>query len=354
MSTPLARLVWRCIWPSWYEEDWMRVRRALQTHPPGGVTLFSRHLPDPEACCDLNRQILLLSHGATRVAVDQEGGPVQRLPEPLPRFPAAASWAIRGENVRPVFDAHCWLGELLRRLGFAIDFAPVADLEFDPDHAALRRRCFGGPNEPSTVARVAAAVEGLRAAGLEACAKHFPGHGAVASDSHVELDVLDIDLETAQRREWIPFRAAIASGVQLVMVGHFRWPAICGDGPTTFSRPLFERLRGELGFAGVIVSDDLEMGAIARQWAPDEAALLALTSGQDVALFCHRFETAEQAAELCIREAERSAAFRAMLHDAAGRIERLRQVPDTQRPDIEEVREWLRHHPEPWIESNRE
>lgn len=322
--TTLEIRVWRSVWPSWHEDETEAALRQFAAAPPGAVTLFGRHLPDLQATVALNTRILNVTAGETRIAVDEEGGPVRRLPYPFPAFPAAAVWAAT--TAPEVLQVHAAdLGRRLRALGFAIDFAPVADLELLPEHPALRDRCYG--SDPNHAARcVAAVARGLVSAGLNACVKHFPGHGAVPADSHVDLATLDADLETVRRREWLTFRAGLAAGAGMVMTGHFVWPAVDPKGPTTFSSALIRLLRHELGFGGVIISDDVEMGALAKRWPPDEAALLALAAGHDAVLLCHRFETACQAVATIVREAERSPALRAHLEAAAARIARLYQV----------------------------
>lgn len=324
--TLLAKTVWRCIWPSWDRGEEARALALFKAHPPGGITLFRRHVPDLQTTGELNRKILTATALATRIAIDEEGGPVRRLPPPFPAFPAAASWEQLGYSAAQVEREHWRLGRLLVALGFAIDFAPVADLCFDVNHPALKDRCFSA--SPQKAAElVTAAVRGLQAAGLSACAKHFPGHGAVALDSHINLDTLERSPSQVAATELISFRAAFANQVALTMAAHFKWPSFDHQQPTTFSAKLIELLRRDLAYSGVILTDDLEMGAIAANWPKDEAALMALSAGYDAVLYCKSIETAERAAEFVIREAERSPALRAHLMVASARIDHLAVTP---------------------------
>lgn len=323
--TKLQALVWRCIWPSWLDGEAAAAMAAFKKYPPGAVTLFKRHVPTLAETQATTAAILTASDGRTRIAVDEEGGPVRRLPAPFPEFPAAASW-FAAADVESIEPRHRELGQQLAALGFAIDFSPVADLCFDVAHPALAGRCFASEPEAAADA-VAKAVRGLQSGGVAACAKHFPGHGAVALDSHLALDTLHRSVAQVTHAEFLPFRAAIEAGVHLIMAAHFNWPHLDPAGPTTFSRPLLALLRRELGFAGVVLTDDLEMGAIAARWPTDEAALLALTAGYDAVLFCKSIVAAERAVETCVREAERSLALREQVSTAAAKIDRLPQVP---------------------------
>lgn len=324
--TLLAKLAWRSIWPSWLEGEQSRALTLFKGRPPGAVTLFRRHVPDLPTTLELNRKILSATGAKTRIAVDEEGGPVRRLPAPFPSFPAGESWERLGRGPAEVEREHERLGRLLAALGFAIDFAPVADLCFDVNHPALKGRCFSA--DPAIAADlVAAAVRGLQSAGISACAKHFPGHGAIALDSHIDLDSLQRTPAQVAAAEFVSFRAAFANRVALVMAAHFKWPSFDAQQPTTFSAKLIGLLRQDLGYGGVILTDDLEMGAIAAHWPKDEAALLALSAGYDAVLYCKSIETAERAAEIVTREAERSPALRAHLTAASARIDRLAVVP---------------------------
>jgi beta-N-acetylhexosaminidase len=219
-------------------------------------------------------------HGARPsciVALDEEGGDVTRIEattgSSLPGN--AALGAV--DDVSLTFDVASALGARLRSLGVDLDLAPCADVNADPDNPVIGVRSFGA--DPDLVARhTAAFVTGLQAAGVAACAKHFPGHGAVTVDSHVALPVVT----SLGERELAPFRAAVSCGVAAVMPGHLLVPSL-DDAPASVSRRiLVDLLRDDLGFAGVIVTDALDMGGISGPAGIPDAVVRALAAGADL------------------------------------------------------------------------
>ncbi len=326
MTTPLERLAWRSIWASDKDDAPAAVERALRRCPPAAFIVFRRHLPDLGGALARIDGILVASEARTRIAIDEEGGPVRRMPAPFPAFPAAAGWANSAATPRDLEQAASELGRRLLAAGISINFAPVADLGLDPEHPALKGRCFSA--EPEEAAYwVGAMTRGLRAGGVAACVKHFPGHGAVGTDSHVELDTLNRDLDTVRQADWLPFRAGVAAGAELMMAAHLNWPALAGEQLSTASPQLVRMAREELGFDGLLLTDDLEMGAIVGKSAPEEVAVAAVGAGYDGVLACHGFARAESIAEALVQEAERSAALRARLTEAAARVDRLPKAP---------------------------
>ena len=180
------------------------------------------------------------------------------------------------------------LGAELRGAGVNLDFAPSADVNTADDNPIIGTRAFG--SDPDLVARhITAAVSGLQEAGVAACAKHFPGHGATSQDSHLEIPAVDADLELLDRRELVPFRAAIAAGVRSIMTAHLRVPALTGMTPATLvPEAITGLLRGRLGYDGVVVTDALDMRAASEAMGIPEAAVRALAAGAD--LLCLGYE----------------------------------------------------------------
>ncbi len=264
-------------------------RACLAELQPGGLILFRRNWRDPA-------QLRRLVHGLREVlgpdlllAVDQEGGPVQRLREPLSRLPPMARL---GEADDPELARALGAGMAreLRSLGLSLDFSPVLDLRTRPDDPIIGERAFGA--QPERVAALGCALlEGLQAWGVAACGKHFPGHGDSAVDSHLDLPVLPHDLARLRALELRPFAAAAQRGVASIMVGHLLLPALDPALPASLSPTCVTGLlREELGYPGVVVTDDLEMEAVAARWGFDEAACLAVEAGCDLILVCHRPE----------------------------------------------------------------
>ncbi|MBN2332926.1 MAG: beta-N-acetylhexosaminidase [Deltaproteobacteria bacterium] len=261
-------------------------REVLSSAPPGGIILFSRNCPTVEACKLLVGEIqeLAARHGAAPllIAIDQECGPVCRLREGFPEFPGAALLGEKNELADTASTA--WkIGGCLKDLGVNLNLAPVADLACSGS-AVLAGRCFAA--DPGQVAaQVAAYIRGLQGSGIAACAKHFPGHGSVPGDSHTLLPTSDLSLESLQASHLQPFFAAIEANVKVIMTAHLQFTAIDPRWPVTFSRFfLNDLLRRRLGFSGVILSDDLDMAAVAGD---DLAATMVqgLSAGLDLVLW---------------------------------------------------------------------
>jgi beta-N-acetylhexosaminidase len=214
------------------------------------------------------------------VASDEEGGDVTRLEAGRgSRFPSAAALG-RVDDVEATERLAGQLGRLVRSLGVDLALAPSVDVNADPDNPVIGTRSFSA--DPSVVARHGAAVvRGLQGAGVAACAKHFPGHGSVDVDSHTDLPVLDADLATLEARELPPFDAALRAGVRTVMTGHLVVPALDPDAPATCSPAALTLLRSR-GFDGVVISDALDMAAVAAPAGLGAAAVRALAAGVDL------------------------------------------------------------------------
>jgi beta-N-acetylhexosaminidase len=210
------------------------------------------------------------------VAVDQEGGDIASAPWVSPQ-PAASEIGRRGDPA----EARAVAGEIggqLLRAGVNTNFAPVVDTGFG---AAIGNRSYG--EDPELVARMgAAAVEGFEDAGVVSAAKHFPNHGPATSDSHLRLPVIGHDAATVRSYDLPPFRAAVRAGVPMVMVGHLVYPAIDSERPASLSADAISMLRGDLGFDGVVVTDDLAMAGASGGGPPARAAVEAVEAGADL------------------------------------------------------------------------
>jgi beta-N-acetylhexosaminidase len=170
----------------------------------------------------------------------------------------------------------------LKALGFDINFAPVADV-WDGVHPFMSERSYG--QNPQAVAQdVTAAIAGIHAAGIYAAATHFPGHGTADADSHLKLPLVSESAQTLRSRDWVPFQAAIAAHADFVMVAHLNAPALDASAPTSMSAAVLRMLRTELGYSGVIISDDLQMGALAPEFPPPTAAVRFLVNGGDMVI----------------------------------------------------------------------
>src|ERR1019366_4751300 len=246
-----------------------------------GVTVFGPNIADPEQVAKLTAQ-LRSAGGVPLIAIDEEGGDVTRIAHLTgSRYPGnAALGAV--DDVALTADVYRALGTDLAALGFNVDLAPSVDVNTAADNPVIGTRSFGA--DTGLVSRHAgAAVSGLQAAGVAACAKHFPGHGSTRLDTHDTLVTVEASLELLTRRDLPPFTAAIKAGVRCVMPGHLRVPELTGDLPATLSAAaLTGLLRGERGFSGVIISDALEMRAVSGRYGIPEAAVRAAAAGTDV------------------------------------------------------------------------
>ena len=255
----------------------------------GGVILFGRNIEAPEQVAELAFEIQELAHDVPLwVSVDQEGGRVARLRAPFTEWPPMVGLGRRGEaGLAERFAAA--LADELSAVGVTLDFTPVLDVHnaggHPVDHVIGDRSLSSDPDEVGRLGRVI--IETLQRNGIAACAKHFPGHGETRADSHQELPVVEHPPERLREHEMAPFRAAIAADVATVMTAHVRYPALDDEWPATLSRTIVDKiLRRELGHRGLIVTDDLDMGAITGSQTVEQAAVRALDAGCDTVLVC--------------------------------------------------------------------
>jgi beta-N-acetylhexosaminidase len=304
------------------------ILRALE-RGLAGVTLFGPNVVGDTAA--LSAALRSAAAVEPVIAIDEEGGDVTRVAyaEGSP-YPGNAALGVV-DDVALTQGVYAAIGGDLARLGINIDLAPCADVLVPGGSAVVGTRSFG--SDPGLVARhVTAAVAGLQGAGLAACAKHFPGHGSAAADSHLTLATVSGTLAELRARDLPPFAAAIAAGSLAIMPGHLRVPELTGDLPATFSQAaVLGLLRGELGFDGVVISDGMEMKAASGAFGIPKAAVLAVTAGVD--LLCLGRDT-DEAMYYAVRAALADAV-------ASGRLDgdRLAEAADR----VAGLRAWLAH-----------
>jgi beta-N-acetylhexosaminidase len=301
-----------------------------------GVTLFGQNISTPDSVAEMTARLRAASAGDDPViAIDEEGGDVTRVAyadgSPYPGN-AALGVVDDASLTRAVYRA---IGADLTALGINFNLAPCADVLGPADSPAVGTRSFGA--DTALVARhTAAAVTGLQAAGVVACTKHFPGHGRTGTDTHEAIATIEGGLDELRRRDLPPFAAAIRAGTIAIMPSHLRVPELTGDLPATVSgAALTGLLRGELGFAGVIVSDALEMRATRDAFGVPGAAVLAVAAGTD--LLCLGRDGREDdylAVRTALVGAVRDGTLAGeRLEEAAGRVARLRGGLARARPD---------------------
>jgi len=257
------------------------------------------------------------------VAVDQEGGLVQRIRAPATEWPEMMSLAEADDPARSEAVGRA-LGIELGLLGIGWDFAPVLDVHTNPANPVIGRRAFGTRAE--TVCRHALAFwAGLRATGIHGCGKHYPGHGDTSLDSHHDLPSMDGSVERLESVEMLPFQAAIAAGAEALMTAHVIYPALDPGRPATLSYPIATTwLRDRLGFGGVLVSDDLGMAAVAARWSIEEIAEQAVLAGVDHLIVRGPALRQVQAWEQLLRAAEAEPRIREAVARSAGRMAALK------------------------------
>lgn len=262
------------------------VTRLIKGSRVGGVILFRRNVEEPAQVLTLTRALQRLATKAPLfIAVDQEGGRVSRLPPPFTQFPPAAVLGARNS-----FDLTYGVGEAMGRelaaVGINMDMAPVLDVNTNAANPVIGDRAFG--DSPIVVEEHGLAlIVGLQDRRVIACAKHFPGHGATSADSHFELPEVKASLRRLERIDLRPFAHAIANRLAAVMTAHVMYPALDPKAPATLSKPIITGLlRQAMGFEGLVITDDLEMKAIAGRHDPATAAVKAFQAGADVLLFC--------------------------------------------------------------------
>jgi beta-N-acetylhexosaminidase len=289
----------------------------------GGICLFGHNL---RAAGDAGRLAKILQSDADALlAADEEGGDVTRL-HYTTGSPTPGNYVLgAADDVAATRAIVGSIGAELRASGVRLNLAPDADVNSNPANPVIGVRSFGA--DPAVVSRhTAAYVESLQAQGVAACAKHFPGHGDTSVDSHLELPTVACD-EARWRREHLPpFAAAVAAGTRTVMTAHIRFPALDPDVPATLSRRILtDLLRGELGFTGVVITDALEMEAIAATYGAVEAAPVALAAGAD--LLCLGARDGERmylgARDAIVAAVNAGTLPLARLEDAAARVDAL-------------------------------
>lgn len=299
----------------------------LEELSPGGVIFFARNVGSGEQLATLTNDLKAYNKGKVPLflAVDQEGGKVERIPYGGSRLPDPYEIGTKGE---PSLwrDFGNTLGSQCAAMGCNVDFAPVLDIWSNPENTVIGRRAFG--REAGVVSAAGTAVwKGILEKGVLPVVKHFPGHGDTREDSHVELPVVDRTMEELADRELIPFREAMEQGVPAVMVGHLLMTHLDHERPATLS-PLVVNglLRAELGFRGVVFTDDLTMGAVSKRWSVGEAAVLAVEAGCDQLLVCHGRENAVAARDALLAAVESGRLSMSRLEESVRRILALKET----------------------------
>ena len=265
------------------------MREVYGRYPCGGFALFRKNILSPSQLRTFTAQLHAMGSPAPVLGIDEEGGRIARIANHpasfgVVKYPPMGEIASAGDPGM-AYSAGRDIGAYLADFGLDIDFAPVADVNTNPDNPVIGDRAFG--SDPETAAEmVRQVIRGLHGSGVASCIKHFPGHGDTSSDTHTGYAETGKTWDELVHCEMIPFRAGIEEGTELLMTAHIAAPRITGSGePATMSRLLLtEKLRNEIGYDGLIITDALSMGAVRDQYAPAEACIACLLAGADILL----------------------------------------------------------------------
>lgn len=289
----------------------------------GGVILFPHNFEDPAQLAELVNSIQKhRDEYPLFISVDHEGGRVIRFKKHFTQFPSMLD-ITRHNSPKLVFEVHEVMGKELNACGINLIYSPCCDILTNPDNKVIGDRAYG--TDAETVEKyISAAIRGLQTNGILACAKHFPGHGDTSKDSHYDLPLVKTSLEQLKSREMIPFIKASKSRVEFMMMGHLLVDALDDKLPTSLSPKAYEFLRNETKFTKIIITDDMEMKAVADRFSVEEAAVMALNAGADMLLY--RFMEDAVKALKAIRESvkKRSIKKEAMI-EKLGRVERCKK-----------------------------
>lgn len=268
--------------------------KLIKEYHIGGFILFGRNVENPEQLLNLTNSIK--KENADNpiplfISVDEEGGRISRIPKTVTNLPASRTIG-KVNNSEFSNDVGLRLAEKVAAFGFNMNFAPVLDINSNPKNPVIGNRSFG--SEAALVSELGVAtMRGIRDGGVIPVVKHFPGHGDTAEDSHLGLPTVNNDLNRLESFELIPFKNAIENGADCIMVAHILLPKIDAENPATLSKTIItDILRDKLKYDGVVITDDMNMGAIEKNYDLAEAALKAVNAGNDIVLVAHKYENA--------------------------------------------------------------
>ncbi len=302
----------------------------------GGIILFARNVASPDQVAEIAREVQSLTQELPLwVSVDQEGGRVARLKAPFTEWPPMQTLGRSGDERLAERFARALAAEL-KAVGVTLDYTPVLDIHTNPKNPVIGDRALAERAED--VARLGRIIiTTLQAAGIAACGKHFPGHGDTSTDSHHELPLIEHPPDRIEAVELLPFRAAIDAQVASIMTAHILIPAFDEERPATLSpRIVDELLKQQLGYGGLVLSDDLEMKAISSRYGIPDATVAAIRAGCDAVLMCGASQEPQLAAlEAIIYAVEDGSLPLKRVEDALARHRRVKErflAPALSRP----------------------
>ena len=302
------------------------LRELAREFDLGGVIFFARNVESPEQVADLARQAQSLARELPLwVSVDQEGGRVARLKAPFTVWPPMNSLGRSGSDALAARFARALAAEM-KGVGITLDYTPVLDIHTNPRNPVIGDRALADTAED--VARLGRIIiQTLQEEGVAACGKHFPGHGDTSTDSHHELPLIEHPPDRLEAVELVPFKAAIEARVAAIMTAHILIPALDTERPATLSsRIVDEMLKRQLGYDGLVLSDDLEMRAIGGRYGIADATVMAIAAGCDAVLMCGAVQELQVAAlEAVVHAVEDGTLRLTRVEDALKRHRRVKE-----------------------------
>jgi beta-N-acetylhexosaminidase len=295
-----------------------RLRTTISTLQPGGVILFRRNIEELQQTYTLVSECRKLMRTSSYLCVDLEGGTVDRFRDLIAPAPSVADVVRAGR--KKLYRKHGWLlAEECSALGFNVDFAPVLDLRFEPSKNVLTTRTVS-EDPAQTVLYARELLQGLKDGRVLGCGKHFPGLGEANLDTHHELPSIKKSWKKLWKEDLAPYRA-LRKEMPFVMVAHANYPDVTGDKlPASISRKWMKVLRDKVGYKGLIVSDDLEMGGVQAAMPIEDAAVETIRAGADIYLVCHNEELVWKCYEKVLATAEKDQKFAARVRNAATHV----------------------------------
>ena len=311
--------------PSPYVDE--QAKKLMDDYFVGNFFVFARNLENAQQICALTNELHTRAYEkfgiSPLICIDQEGGAVSRIVNGAALFPGAMAQGATGAKYARVCAKNC--GEILKAMGITTTASPVMDVNIEPLNPIIGARAFS--DDPETVAEYGTAMmHGFEEGGAIATVKHYPGHGNVKSDSHLELPINDTDLETLENTEFVPFKHAFKAGADLVMSAHVLYTALDKDTPATLSKKIAtELLREKHGFKGVAMTDCMEMNAVKKLYGSGEAAVRAIEAGMDLLTVSHTLEAVDEIVNAIYRAVEEGRLTEERIDLSVERIRKLKE-----------------------------
>lgn len=322
-----------------------RIKTMITKYKIGGIILYRKNFNSYEKMLELIQQLKELNKSnriPLFIAIDQEGGRVNRMPQEIANLPPANKIALLQDEDLVKKSAEL-TGELLKKSGFNLNFAPVLDIKNFSNEHAIGDRCFG--NDRESVAKYGiTAMKGLQDQGIISVIKHFPGHGATTKDSHYFLPIIDKNFKDLENEDMYPFEQAINNGADCLLVGHLLIKHITGFYPASLSRKFIARyIRKKYKYNGLIFTDDLKMKAIKYIYGPVNAVVKAFKAGNDVVIFRFTKDEEKNAIDRVLKLVQNGKIKESRINRSVKRIINLKEkynVSDDMPKDVLDINEF--------------